>query len=240
MFPFCSYVARAWPTSCSASSPEPDAPPFQGGLIGFFGYDLAPLLEHLPRKAEADSTIPDVRFALYDTAVIVDHATGAVVLSAHDLLGEGESATRRRLLRWRDALARPPARPARTRLETAVAGNFSRAGYLDAVGRALEYIRAGNQAQRAGAERAAINAPMQGTAADIIKRAMVAVDGWLAGHASQAKMILQVHDELVFEADAGFATTLVEEAGRLMASAAQLSVPLVVESGVGDNWDEAH
>ncbi|KAF1692116.1 DNA polymerase I [Pseudoxanthomonas koreensis] len=116
-------------------------------------------------------------------------------------------------------------------------------GYVETVsGRRLylEYIRAGNQAQRAGAERAAINAPMQGTAADIIKRAMVAVDGWLAGHASQALMILQVHDELVFEADADFATTLVEEAGRLMASAAQLSVPLVVESGVGDNWDEAH
>jgi DNA polymerase-1 len=116
-------------------------------------------------------------------------------------------------------------------------------GYVETVfGRRLylEYIRAGNQAQRAGAERAAINAPMQGTAADIIKRAMVAVDGWLAGHAAQARMILQVHDELVFEADADFASTLVVEAGRLMASAAELSVPLVVESGVGDNWDEAH
>ena len=69
---------------------------------------------------------------------------------------------------------------------------------------------------------------------------MVAVDGWLAGHASQARMILQVHDELVFEADEAFVATLVVEAGRLMASAAQLSVPLVVESGVGDNWDQAH
>ena len=116
-------------------------------------------------------------------------------------------------------------------------------GYVETVfGRRLylEYIRAGNQAQRAGAERAAINAPMQGTAADIIKRAMVAVDGWLGGHASQALMILQVHDELVFEADEAFVPTLVETAGRLMATAAELSVPLVVESGVGDNWDEAH
>ena len=116
-------------------------------------------------------------------------------------------------------------------------------GYVETVfGRRLylEYIRAGNQAQRAGAERAAINAPMQGTAADIIKRAMVAVDAWLAGQGGRAMMILQVHDELVFEVDADFTTTLVEEAGRLMASAAQLSVPLVVDSGVGNNWDEAH
>lgn len=116
-------------------------------------------------------------------------------------------------------------------------------GYVETVfGRRLylEYIRAGNQAQRAGAERAAINAPMQGTAADIIKRAMISVDGWLAGHRDRALMILQVHDELVFEADESFVPTLVEEAGRLMASAAQLSVPLVVDSGTGNNWDEAH
>ncbi len=86
---------------------------------------------------------------------------------------------------------------------------------------------------------------MQGTAADIIKRAMIAVDGWLAGQRtasgeSPALMILQVHDELVFESDEAFVPTLVEEAGRLMSSAAQLSVPLVVDSGTGDNWDEAH
>ena len=121
-------------------------------------------------------------------------------------------------------------------------------GYVETVfGRRLylEYINARNQGQRAGAERAAVNAPMQGTAADIVKRAMVAVDAWLAGQrdasgASPALMILQVHDELVFEADAAFVPTLVEEAGRLMCAAAQLSVPLVVDSGVGDNWDEAH
>ena len=116
-------------------------------------------------------------------------------------------------------------------------------GYVETVfGRRLylEYIRAGNQAQRSGAERAAINAPMQGTAADIIKRAMISVDGWLAAHRDRALMILQVHDELVFEADESFVPTLVEEAGRLMASAAQLSVPLVVDSGTGNNWDEAH
>ena len=116
-------------------------------------------------------------------------------------------------------------------------------GYVETVfGRrlALDYIHSRNAAQRAGAERAAINAPMQGTAADIIKRAMVRVDEWLAGHRDQALMILQVHDELVFEADAGFVPALLERVPALMAGAAELRVPLVVDSGVGDNWDQAH
>ena len=116
-------------------------------------------------------------------------------------------------------------------------------GYVETVfGRRLylEYIHKGTQGQRAGAERAAINAPMQGTAADIIKRAMVAIDAWLAPHAARAKMILQVHDELVFEADAGFVDTLLAEVTQRMSAAAELRVPLVVDSGVGDNWDEAH
>ena len=116
-------------------------------------------------------------------------------------------------------------------------------GYVETVfGRRLylEYIHKGNQGQRAGAERAAINAPMQGTAADIIKRAMIDIDGWLAGHGDRALMILQVHDELVFEVDAGFVDTLLAEVPRRMSAAAELSVPLVVDSGVGDNWEEAH
>ncbi|HRN61358.1 MAG TPA: DNA polymerase I [Luteimonas sp.] len=116
-------------------------------------------------------------------------------------------------------------------------------GYVETVfGRRLylEYIHKGNQAQRAGAERAAINAPMQGTAADIIKRAMIDIDHWLAGHADRALMILQVHDELVFEVDAGFVDTLLAEVPARMAAAAELRVPLVVDSGVGDNWEEAH
>ena len=104
----------------------------------------------------------------------------------------------------------------------------------------LEYINARNAAQRAGAERAAINAPMQGTAADIIKRAMIAVDAWLAGHAGSAQMILQVHDELVFEADEAFVPELLKHVPALMSGAVQLSVPLVVDSGTGNNWDEAH
>ena len=116
-------------------------------------------------------------------------------------------------------------------------------GYVETVfGRRLylDFISKGNQGQRAGAERAAINAPMQGTAADIIKRAMVTVDAWLAQHTSRALMILQVHDELVFEVDEDFVATLLGEVTTRMSGAAQLSVPLVVDSGVGDNWDEAH
>ena len=116
-------------------------------------------------------------------------------------------------------------------------------GYVETVfGRRLylDNINARNQGLRAGAERAAINAPMQGTAADIIKRAMIAIDGWIAGHADQAKMLLQVHDELVFECDAGFVDTLVPEVTSRMSAAADLRVPLVIDSGVGANWDEAH
>ncbi|CAE6839377.1 DNA polymerase I [Xanthomonas arboricola] len=116
-------------------------------------------------------------------------------------------------------------------------------GYVETVfGRRLylDFINAGSQGQRAGAERAAINAPMQGTAADIIKRAMVSVDGWIADHAERALMILQVHDELVFEAQTDFVDTLLSEVTTRMSAAAELRVPLVVDSGVGDNWDEAH
>ncbi|MEG0184992.1 MAG: DNA polymerase, partial [Stenotrophomonas sp.] len=104
----------------------------------------------------------------------------------------------------------------------------------------LNDIHARNQGLRAGAERAAINAPMQGTAADIIKRAMVKVDGWLQGQGDQARMIMQVHDELVFETESEFLDTLRLKVVELMSSSAQLRVPLVVDAGVGDNWDEAH
>ena len=104
----------------------------------------------------------------------------------------------------------------------------------------LPYIHSRNQGQRAGAERAAINAPMQGTAADIIKRAMVSVDEWLNDHRDQALMIMQVHDELVFEVESDFVPALTEAVTTRMAAAAELRVPLVVDSGNGENWDEAH
>jgi len=116
-------------------------------------------------------------------------------------------------------------------------------GYVETVfGRRLylDNINARNQGLRAGAERAAINAPMQGTAADIIKRAMVDIDGWLSSHHDHALMVLQVHDELVFEVDAGFVDVLLTEVRSRMAAAAQLRVPLVVDSGVGENWGQAH
>ncbi|MEO6155648.1 MAG: DNA polymerase I [Thermomonas sp.] len=104
----------------------------------------------------------------------------------------------------------------------------------------LDYIHSRNAAQRAGAERAAINAPMQGSAADIIKRAMIDIDGWLAGQGGQALMLLQVHDELVFEVDEAFLPILLEQAPARMVAAAALRVPLLVDTGVGNNWDEAH
>lgn len=116
-------------------------------------------------------------------------------------------------------------------------------GYVETVfGRRLylNEINGKNAAQRAGAERAAINAPMQGTAADIIKRAMIAVAQWINPHKARALMLMQVHDELVFEVDEAFVPDLLLEVKRLMESAAKLNVPLLVESGIGLNWDEAH
>lgn len=104
----------------------------------------------------------------------------------------------------------------------------------------LPEIHSKNQAMRKGAERTAINAPMQGTAADIMKRAMVAVDAWLQESGLDARVILQVHDELVLEVREDLVDTVRDAIRPLMSNAAELDVPLVVEVGVGDNWDEAH
>ena len=104
----------------------------------------------------------------------------------------------------------------------------------------LPEINSKNHQRRQAAERTAINAPMQGTAADIIKRAMLAVDAWLPESGLDALMIMQVHDELVFEVAEGDVDKLVNGVNALMAAAADLSVALVVDAGVGDNWDEAH
>jgi para-aminobenzoate synthetase component 1 len=113
-------------------------------MIGFFGYDLAPRLERLPRKAGRDSRLPDIRMALYDTAVTVDHDSGAVELWAHDLLGEGASACRRRARHWCRALRRDATGPTRRSSLGPIIGNFTHEGYLDAVRRALDYIAAGD------------------------------------------------------------------------------------------------
>jgi DNA polymerase I len=104
----------------------------------------------------------------------------------------------------------------------------------------LNEIHSRNQGLRAGAERAAINAPMQGTAADIIKRAMIAVDAWLQPRQAEARMVMQVHDELVFEVREDSVEAIQDGVREHMATAAQLAVPLVVDIGIGLNWDEAH
>jgi DNA polymerase-1 len=125
----------------------------------------------------------------------------------------------------------------RTRLEA------QERGYVETVfGRRLWLpdIRSGNQARRQGAERAAINAPMQGTAADLIKLAMIAVQGWLESAKLQTRLVMQVHDELVLEVPASELEIVTTEVPRLMTTVATLDVPLVAEPGVGGNWEEAH
>ncbi len=104
----------------------------------------------------------------------------------------------------------------------------------------LPEINAKNAQRRQYAERTAINAPMQGTAADIIKRAMIHVDAWVAKVPDQVRMIMQVHDELVFEVDASFVEEAKAQVCNIMADAAELNVPLLAEAGIGANWDEAH
>ncbi|WP_434664758.1 DNA polymerase I [Aeromonas sp. NJAU223] len=117
-------------------------------------------------------------------------------------------------------------------------------GYVETLfGRRLYLpdIKSRNAGLRKGAERAAINAPMQGTAADIIKRAMIGVDGWIQGITDGSiHMLMQVHDELVFEIREEKLEEYVAIIKEKMSAAADLHVPLVVEAGVGDNWDQAH
>ncbi len=104
----------------------------------------------------------------------------------------------------------------------------------------LPEINSRNVPRRQAAERTAINAPMQGTAADIIKRAMIAVDDWLVKKQFDSRIIMQVHDELVFEVPEKELDSITKDVTSLMEGAAELKVPLLVEVGVGDNWDQAH
>ena len=104
----------------------------------------------------------------------------------------------------------------------------------------LPEINARNRQRQQAAERTAINAPMQGTAADIIKMAMLAVDAWLTDSKINARLIMQVHDELVFEVESGAVEELSETVSQLMSGVGVLDVPLLVEAGTGDNWDQAH
>ncbi len=119
----------------------------------------------------------------------------------------------------------------------------SEKGYVETVfGRRLWLpdIRSSNQGRRQGAERAAINAPMQGTAADLIKLAMIAVQGWLEQSKLKTKLVMQVHDELVLEVLSDELELVRKEIPGLMTNVAKLDVPLVAEPGVGGNWEEAH
>ncbi len=116
-------------------------------------------------------------------------------------------------------------------------------GYVETIfGRRLYLpeINAPNVTRRQAAERAAINAPMQGSAADLIKRAMLVLDGWIETAVPGVRMIMQVHDELVFEVTADAVDTATARIQTGMCQVADLAVPLVVDIGVGDNWDEAH
>jgi DNA polymerase I len=116
-------------------------------------------------------------------------------------------------------------------------------GYVETVfGRRLwlPEINSPNGPRRQGAERAAINAPMQGTAADLIKLSMIAVQNWLEAERMQTLMVMQVHDELVLEVPESELELIKKKLPELMASVAQLKVPLIAEVGVGKNWDEAH
>jgi len=161
-------------------------------------------------------------------------------MSAHGLAqrlgiprGEAAEYVQRYFERYPGVKAFMDATRERARRDGYVETLFGRRLYLDA-------LRSRNAAQRAGAERAAINAPMQGTAADIIKRAMVAIDDWLGKRDDDAHMLMQVHDELVFEVRAD-AVEAVREGVRIrMQGAAELSVPLLVDIGHGANWNEAH
>ncbi len=121
--------------------------------------------------------------------------------------------------------------------------NARDAGYVETVfGRRLwlPAIKSSNGAQRAGAERAAINAPMQGTAADLIKLAMVAVNNWLIAEKLNSRLLLQVHDELILEVPDGELSLVTSQLPIIMAGVAELKVPLLAEVGVGENWEEAH
>ena len=104
----------------------------------------------------------------------------------------------------------------------------------------LPEINSKNHQRKMYAERSAINAPMQGSAADIIKLAMISVDEWLKKSLSDAKIIMQVHDELVLETNKKQINEIAEQVKTLMEGAAKISVPLKVDYGFGNNWDEAH
>ena len=181
-------------------------------------------------------------------AVTAEHRRTAKVINFGLMYGMSAFGLARNLGIERGAAARYVERyfqryPGVRRFMDATRAQARESGYVETVyGRRLYLpdIRSGNPQLRQYAERSAINAPMQGTAADIIKRAMITVDAWCRSERSAARLIMQVHDELVFEVDADAVDAVSAAVREHMVSAASLSVPLRVDVGVGANWDEAH
>jgi para-aminobenzoate synthetase component 1 len=141
-------ILDRWALARPTDKPEIGLPTFQGGMIGFFGYDLAPRLEQLPRRHSRDSRLPDIRMALYDTAVIVDAQSGTAELWSWDLTGEGGSAAVRRSRVWRELIMRAveSSRPQRIRQSALgrLTASFTREEYVARVNRVLDYIGAGD------------------------------------------------------------------------------------------------
>jgi DNA polymerase-1 len=181
-------------------------------------------------------------------AVTAEHRRTAKVINFGLMYGMSPFGLARNLGIERGAAAQYVERyfqryPGVRRFMDATRAQARESGYVETVyGRRLYLpdIRSGNAQLRQYAERSAINAPMQGTAADIIKRAMITVDAWCRSGRRAARLIMQVHDELVLEVDADAVDAVSAAVREHMVSAASLSVPLRVDVGVGANWDEAH
>lgn len=146
-------LLRHFDLARSDETPDPDAPPFQGGLIGHLGYDLAPLLERLPRRCAADMPFPDLRFGLYDTFVVLDHQRRRAELHAVDLLREGSARLENRLDVWSRAIETAHPSPPRPLALGPPVPDSSPDSYFQSVRRVLEYIAAGDIFQANLAQR---------------------------------------------------------------------------------------
>ena len=142
------WLARQLGLAEPTEAPDPDLPPFQGGLIGYIGYDLAPQIERLPRRLARDLRMPDIRMAFYDTAVTVDHRSGVVQLWAWVVPGGDRASASRRLQSWKERIERevwlPRPDPIRTPRLARPVSSFDRETYLATVRRVLDYIAAGD------------------------------------------------------------------------------------------------
>src|SRR5262249_2353607 len=136
-------VLKRWGLAQPVDQTDPELPPFQGGMIGFFGYDLAPQLERLPRRHLRDSRLPDIRLALYDTAVIIDARSGTAELWGWDLTDEGDLATQNRCRAWYRLISQSlkmRANRARRSRSDGLTSPITRERYVARVRRVLDYI----------------------------------------------------------------------------------------------------